>query len=167
MPGSLNDILPVPISEENEEILLDLLKRKIKGAASVGVRLLHAMEERFGPEAREVVQELIENHQFTPRQVTGEAEEDLRQFCANLDAACAGSHKWHRVIDEPDRVGYQYTQCLWADIYRELGEPDLGFVFCAGDKPAIESFNSKLGLKRTKVLMRDHEICDHIFYVKK
>ena len=39
MPGSLNDVLPEPISEENERILLDILKRKMKGAAGLGVRL--------------------------------------------------------------------------------------------------------------------------------
>ena len=167
MAGSLNDILPDPISEENEKILLDLLKRKMQGAASVGVRLLHAMEERFGPEVREVVSELVENHQFTSRPDSGEAEEDLHQFCANLDAACAGSHRWHRVIDEPDRIGYHYTRCMWAEIYRELGEPELGFVICAGDEPAVKSYNPKLGFKRTKVLMSDNEICDHVFYVKK
>jgi hypothetical protein len=39
MPGSLNDILPDPISQEDEEILLDLIKRKMKGAAGLTVWL--------------------------------------------------------------------------------------------------------------------------------
>ncbi len=101
MSGSLNDVLPEPISEENERILLDLLKRKMKGAAALGVRLLHAMEERFGPEAREVVSDMAKNLTPTPRPDTGKPEADLREFCAHLDAGCAGSHQWERVIDEP------------------------------------------------------------------
>ena len=32
MSGSLNEILPEPISPEAEEILLDHMKRKMKGA---------------------------------------------------------------------------------------------------------------------------------------
>ena len=80
MPGSLNDIFPEPIGEENEKVLLDLLKRKMKGAAGLGVRLLHAMEERFGPEAREVVREMAEHRETTPGADAGEPEADLRDF---------------------------------------------------------------------------------------
>ena len=58
MSGSLNDILPEPISEENENVLLELLKQKIRVAAALSVRLLHAMEERFGPEAHRVVRDM-------------------------------------------------------------------------------------------------------------
>ena len=36
MPGSLTDILPEPISEEGQRILLDLLKRKMRRAAAPG-----------------------------------------------------------------------------------------------------------------------------------
>ncbi len=167
MSGSLNDVLPEPISEENERILLDLLKRKMKGAAALGVRLLHAMEERFGPEAREVVNDMVRNLKPTPRPDAGEPEADLREFCAHLDTGCAGSHQWERVIDEPHRIGYEFTRCMLAEIYRELGEPLLGFVICAGDEPAIRSHNPKLAFKRTKVLMNGDEICDHVYYVEK
>ena len=167
MPGSLNDILPEPISEENEKILLDLLKQKMKGAAGLAVQLLHAMEERFGPEAREVVRDMARNIELAPRTDAGEPETDLREFCDRLDRGCAGSHRWEKVIDEPDRIGYHFTRCMWAEIYRELGEPELGLVICAGDEPAIRSHNPKLGFKRTKVLMSGDEICDHIFYVEK
>ena len=167
MSGTLNDILPEPISEENERIILELLKRKMKGAAGLAVRLLHAMEERFGPEAREVVRKMTEDRKPTPRPDAGEPEADLRSFCARLDKACVGSHKWERVIDKPDCIGYEFARCMWAEIYRELGEPELGFVICAGDEPAVKSCNPKLAFKRTKVLMNGDEICDHIFYVEK
>jgi len=167
MPGSLNDILPQPISEENEKILLDLLKRKMKGAAGLAVLLLHAMEERFGPEAREVVRDLARNRKPTPRPDTGEPGTDLREFCASLDKGCVGSHRWQRVSDEPDRIGYHYTRCMWAEIYQELGEPELGFVICAGDEPAVKSYNPKLAFKRTKVLMNGDKVCDHVFYIEK
>ncbi len=64
MPGSLSDILPQPLDEQSEEILNDLLKRKITSAAGLAVDLLHAMEERFGPEAREVVRDMAQRRQF-------------------------------------------------------------------------------------------------------
>lgn len=167
MPGSLNDILPEPISEENERVLLDLLKRKMKSASGMAVRLLHAMEERFGPQAREVVRDMIRDYRPAPRQDAGDPEADLQQFCAQLDQGCVGSHEWERVVDEPDRIGYQFTRCMWAEVYRELGEPELGFVICAGDEPAVKSYNPELGFKRTKVLVNGDPVCDHIFYVER
>ena len=121
MPGSLNELLPEPVSPESEKVILELLKRKVKSAASVGVMLLHAMEERFGAEAREVMKEMIEKRTFDPRPDPGDPQEDLQQFCADLDQACAGSHEKERVLDEPDRVQYSITRCLWAEIYNELG----------------------------------------------
>ena len=167
MPGSLNEILPEPISEESEAIILELVKRKMKGSAGLAVRLLHAMEARFGSEAREVVRDMVAVREPTPRADAGDPEDDLREFCARLDRGCVGSHRWERVIDEPDCIGYHYTRCLWAEIYRELGEPELGFFFCAGDDPAVRSYNPALGFKRTKVLMNGDAVCNHIFHVEK
>ena len=166
MPGSLNDILPEPISEESEKVLLDHLKQKMRGAAGLAVRLLHAMEERFGPEARQVVRDMAANLTPSPRADAGKPEKDLQDFCARLDRACVGSHRWERINDEPDRIAYHYTRCMWAEIYCELGEPELGFVICAGDEPAVRSYNPELGVKRTKVLMNNDDVCDHVFYVE-
>lgn len=166
MSGGLNEILAEPISEENERIVNDLVKRKMKGVASLSVRLLQAMEERFGPEAREVVRDMTANQKRKPREETGSPAADLQDFCSNLDNACIGSHEWLRVVDEPDKIGYNYTRCLWAEVYRELGEPDLGYVICAGDEPAVEAHNPQLSFERTKTLMRGDELCDHLFRIR-
>jgi len=163
--GSLSDILPHPIDRETERILQEHMKRKMAGAAWLSVRLLRAMEGRFGPEVRDVVRQMALDINVTPRPDPGQSEADLRQFCADLDRACAGSHRWERVIDEPRRVGYNYTRCMWAEVFRELGEPELGFVICAGDAPAIRAYNPKLGFERTQVLMNGDPICDHLFFV--
>ena len=165
MFGSLNEILPEPISPANEKVLLDLIKQKITWSADLAVRVLHAMEERFGPEAREVVRDMAENIKPPPRSNAGDPQADLRAFCANLDKEVVGSHQWERVIDEPDRIGYHYTRCMLAEIFQELGEPELGFLFCATDEPGVKAYNPKLGFRRTKVLMFGDELCDHIFHV--
>lgn len=166
MRGSLNEILPEPISPEAEAILLAHMKRKMKGAAGMAVRLLHAMEDRFGPEARDVVRDMAANREVTPGENPGDPKDDLQAFCNGLDRGCVGSHQWERVIDEPERIGYHYTRCMWAEVYRELGEPELGFVICAGDEPAVKSCNPKLGFKRTQVLMNGDPVCDHIFQIE-
>jgi len=166
MNGSLNDVLPEPVSKENEEAILEILKRKMKGACGLTVRLLHAMEERFGPEARQVLKDMIENREPNPRPDAGDPEKDLHDFCERLEKGCCGSHQWTRVIEEPDRIGYHFTRCMWAEIYNELGEPELGFYLCAGDEPGVKSYNPKLGFRRTKVLMDGDDVCDHIFLVE-
>jgi hypothetical protein len=44
MAGRLNDILAEPICEENEKIIEEVIKRKIKTAANVAVDVLREME---------------------------------------------------------------------------------------------------------------------------
>ena len=79
---------------------------------------------------------------------------------------CVGSHRWERVVDEPGRIGYRFTRCMWAEAFRELGEPELGLVICAGDEPMVRSYNPDLGFRRTKVLMLGDDVCDHVFLVE-
>ena len=45
MLGSLNDILPEPISPENEAVLLEFLKRKMAVSLDLAVELLRAAED--------------------------------------------------------------------------------------------------------------------------
>jgi hypothetical protein len=165
MPGSLNDILPQPISEENEQVILDMLKRKMTVALDLTVQVLNAMDKRFGPDVREVVQQMAKEQEFPPEEEIGNPEEDLCKFCSMVDHAAAGSHRWERVIDEPDRIGYHFSRCMYAEILLELGEPELGMVMCARDGPWVKSYNPKLGFRRTKTLMEGNEYCDHIFLV--
>jgi hypothetical protein len=166
MPGSLNDILPQPISQENEEVILDLLKRKMTVSLDLAVQLLKAMEERFGPEAREVLQKMANEQEFPPEDEVGNPNEDLWKFCTMIDHAAAGSHQWERVIEEEARIAYQFSRCMYAEILHELGEPELGMVMCARDGPWVKSYNPKLGFRRTKTLMEGDEMCDHIFLVE-
>ena len=167
MPGSLNEILPDPISEENEKVLLDLLKRKMTVLAEISVQLLQAMEKRFGAQARNVVREMMVNQQFPPRRSVGDSETDLQEFCAMVDQVAVGTHRWKKVVDKPDRVGYHFTRCMYAEIFRELEEPELGCILCAGDEPWVKSYNPKLAFKRTMQLMSGDEICDNTYYVEK
>jgi hypothetical protein len=166
MQGNLNDVLPEPVSEENTRYIDALIKRKATTAAGIAVRLLQAMDARFGTEARDVLREMTKNIQMDLNPQPGDPQDDLQIFCDQLDAACIGSHRWERVAEAPDRIEYNYTRCLWAEVFRELGEPDLGFLLCAGDEPAVQAFNPALGFKRTKVLMHGDDVCDHVFLVE-
>jgi hypothetical protein len=167
MPGSLNDILPEPISLENEAVILELLRRKMSVSLDLAVELLRAMEQRFGAEVREVMREMARKQEFETRSETEDPETDLQSFCAMIDRVAVGSHQWERVVNEPDRIGYCFTRCMYAEILRELEEPELGLVICARDGPWVKSFNPGLTFHRTKTLMEGNDACDHVFYVKR
>jgi len=165
MRGSLNDILPEPIGPEAEEIIRDLLKQKLKGAASRFVTVMRAMEEHFGPEAVDVARGLFGDVIPRPEEQLGTPEEDLHTYCDRLDRGCVLSHRWERIEDTRDRIAYRFTRCLWAEIYRELDAADLGRWICEGDDPSVQSYNPKLRCRQTKLLMDGDEECDHVFYV--
>lgn len=166
MAGNLNEILPDPISDADEQILLELLKRKMTVMADIAVELLHTMEKTFGPRAREVVREMINHQEFEARKNVGKPEADLRDFCAMVDKAAVGTHTWKKTEDQPCSVAYGFTRCMYAEIFRELEEPELGFMMCARDEPWVRSFNPRLAFRRTKTLMNGDEICDNTYYVE-
>lgn len=165
MTRDADELQGKPLSQELDPAFEELLRRKLRSAAMLSVRLLRAMEARFGPEARLAIGDLMRSPAAEPRREVGEPAADLRLFCERLDRGCVGTHRWTRTTDEPGRIAYRYTRCMWADIFRELGEPELGAVFCAGDEPAVKAFNPKLAFRRTKVLMQGDDCCDHVFSV--
>lgn len=165
--GSIREVLQEEISGQTEDILVSILKNKMSSCASILVKVIRALELEYGPRVTEIARNALLTHD--PRQASqvGKPEEDLHIFCQQLEKGCIGSHRWERLVDMPDRVGYRFYRCLWAQIFNELKAPDIGRWLCEGDEPAARSFNPKLGFKRTKTLMDNQGECDHVFYVKR
>ena len=166
MCGSLKSILPDPIGDESERIIEELVKRKARGMAARLVRVVRAFQERFGAEADEVLDGFAPKVNPRPAHQLGTPEQDLKTFCDRLDKGCVGSHRWTKIEDTPDRKAYSYTHCMWAEIFNELGAPDVGHWLCDGDDAAVRSCNPGLGFSRTKVLMDGDDECNHVFYVE-
>ena len=54
--------------------------------------------------------------------------------------------------------------CLWADIYREWGAEDIGYLIeCKPDFAVIAAQHPNLRLERTKTLMQGDDCCDFKF----
>jgi hypothetical protein len=66
------------------------------------------------------------------------------------------------VISDSEReLSFNVTRCRYAELYRELGVPELGPVFsCARDYALIEGFNPRIRLTRTQTLMEGAAFCD-------
>ena len=65
MAGSINDLIPEDLSPESEEKIRELVKRKMKGACGMLVRVIRLMEEHYGPDVKDIIHDAI--MQKTPR----------------------------------------------------------------------------------------------------
>jgi len=67
----------------------------------------------------------------------------------------------------PKKVSFNVTRCRYAEMYRELGIPDLGFLLsCNRDGALIEGFNPKIKFTRTQTIMAGAPFCDFRYEMK-
>jgi hypothetical protein len=64
-------------------------------------------------------------------------------------------------INEPNRLEFDVTRCRYAEMYRELGIPELGAVLsCNRDGAFCTGFNPEIALTRTRTIMEGADRCD-------
>ena len=68
----------------------------------------------------------------------------------------------YRVIEQSqDAFEFDVTGCQYAEFYKELGEPELGFLLvCSADFPTAEGFGPDIKLTRTQTIMQGASHCD-------
>ena len=60
-----------------------------------------------------------------------------------------------------DAFGIDVTKCRYAEFYKELGEPELGFLLvCSADFATAEGFGPDIKLTRTQTIMQGASHCD-------
>ena len=60
-----------------------------------------------------------------------------------------------------DTFEVDVTGCRYAEFYKELGEPELGFLLvCGSDAPFAEGLGSDMKLTRTQTIMQGASHCD-------
>ncbi|MFL5251756.1 MAG: L-2-amino-thiazoline-4-carboxylic acid hydrolase [Rhodopila sp.] len=60
-----------------------------------------------------------------------------------------------------DAAGIDVTGCRYAEFYKALGEPELGFLLvCSADFPIAEGFGTDIKLTRTQTIMQGASHCD-------
>ncbi|WOJ89229.1 L-2-amino-thiazoline-4-carboxylic acid hydrolase [Methylocapsa polymorpha] len=71
-------------------------------------------------------------------------------------------------LREADRLEFDVVRCRYAEMYRELGIPELGAVLsCNRDKAFCIGFNPNIRLTRTKTIMEGGDHCDFRYAVRK
>jgi L-2-amino-thiazoline-4-carboxylic acid hydrolase len=68
----------------------------------------------------------------------------------------------YKVIEQSqDSFAMDVTGCRYAEFYKELGEPELGFLLvCSADFDTAEGFDSDIKLTRTQTIMQGAGHCD-------
>jgi predicted ArsR family transcriptional regulator len=66
-----------------------------------------------------------------------------------------------------ERFSFNVTRCRYAELYRNLGIPELGeLLSCNRDGALIEGFNPGVKLERTQTIMGGAEYCDFRYAMK-
>jgi hypothetical protein len=60
-----------------------------------------------------------------------------------------------------DTFEIEVTRCRYAEFYKELGEPELGFLLvCTADFATAEGFGPDIKLTRTQTIMQGADHCN-------
>jgi hypothetical protein len=142
-----------------------LERRKIE--AGVLIPMVRAFQRAIGKEraseiAREVIVELARNDGAQWAQQFGGGLSGIERV-SGLWAA-GGSLGIESVGKSADRLDFNVTRCRYAEFYKELGLPELGYLFhCNRDFAMVEGFSPDLSLARTQTIMEGASHCDFRF----
>ena len=83
----------------------------------------------------------------------------MMQPCSLLSLATAVPP--HVVEQSEDAFAIDVKGCGYAEFYKALGEPELGFLLvCTADFPTAEGFGGDIELTRTQTIMQGASHCD-------
>ena len=144
---------------------------QVKIQAQVLVPLLKAFQEEFGEErANAVARKALDGWsqevgKKMSARVTGSPTEKMSKV---MDLMAAGDALDIEMLTQtPDRLEFKVTGCRYADFYKKLGVPELGFLFaCAQDYAMTQAFSPDLEFTRTQTIMQGASHCDFRYQVK-
>jgi hypothetical protein len=88
---------------------------------------------------------------------------DVGQAVASAFKAYArdGALDYDVIEQSPDAFAFDVTRCRYAEFYKELGEPELGFLLvCSADFDTADGFGGDIKLTRTQTIMQGASHCD-------
>jgi hypothetical protein len=146
--------------------------QEVKIQAQVLVPLVKTLQEELGKErASQIVRKALDG---VARQ-RGEAASPLlpgnpvEKVVAAMPFFSGGGALEVEVLKQTsDSFEFNVTGCRYAEFYKELGDPDLGFLLgCSGDFAAAEGLSPDLALERTQTIMEGADHCDFRYRLRK
>ena len=145
-----------------------LERRRIE--AGVLIPMLQAFQRAVGKEraneiAREVIAELARQDGERWAQHYGDDLPAMQKVSGVWSAG--GSLEIEPLEQSPGKLDFNVTRCRYAELYQELGLPELGYLFhCSRDFAMVEGFSRSIDLKRTQTIMQGAQHCDFRFRSK-
>lgn len=140
-----------------------LIRREIE-AAIAGPLIQGYIDELGREKALAIAAEVISKLARRSGQDLARAQggNSLAHLAEGQDQWSAGGALEREVLERTGTVyNYNIRRCKYADMYRELGLADLGFVLsCGRDAAMFQGFNPKLKLVRTQTIMEGADYCD-------
>ena len=140
--------------------------QQAKIQAQVLVPLVKALQAELGEErARQIVRKALGDlyRQFGEEFWRAKNETNLGKAIGSAFTTYARDDALHYDVIEQsqDAFAFDVTRCRYAEFYKELGEPELGFLLvCSADFDTAEGFGSDVELTRTQTIMQGASHCD-------
>jgi hypothetical protein len=139
--------------------------QQAKIQAQILVPLVKALQAELGEErANALVRKALgDTYRRYGEEFWRKKNENLGKAMASAFATYAGDDALdYRLIEQSeDAFAIDVTGCRYADFYKELGEPELGFLLvCSADYSVAEGFGSDVKLTRTQTIMQGASHCD-------
>jgi hypothetical protein len=140
--------------------------QQVKIQAQVLVPLVKALQAELGDER---ANRLVRNTLGDLYRRYGEEfwrtnnESNLGKFVASTFATYAGEDALDYTVIEQSQDAFEIdvTGCRYAEFYKALGEPELGFLLvCSADFATAEGFGPDVELTRTQTIMQGAGHCD-------
>src|SRR5262245_6280249 len=145
-----------------------LERRKIE--AGVLIPMVRAFRRAIGKErASEIAREvIIELARTAGAQWAQRCGDDLSAMEKVSGSSAAGGRPGIEPIGKSEhRLDLNGTRCQYAEFYKQLRLPELGYLFhCNRDFAMVEGFSPSLDLKRTQTIMEGASHCDFRFVRK-
>ncbi|WFU19218.1 L-2-amino-thiazoline-4-carboxylic acid hydrolase [Bradyrhizobium sp. CB3481] len=140
--------------------------QQAKIQAQVLVPLVKALQAELGEErARKLVRRTLGDlyRQFGEEFWRAKNETNLGKAIGSAFTTYARDDALHYSVIEQsqDAFAFDVTRCRYAEFYKELGEPELGFLLvCSADFDTAKGFGPDVELTRTQTIMQGASHCD-------
>ncbi len=134
--------------------------------AEVLIPFIRRLEQEIGREAahrvaRETIAEIAQQQGRHVREALG--RDDLEGFTHVKDSwsGAGGDLQIETVRQDDERLEFNVVGCRFAELYRQLGAEDLGFLLsCGRDFALSQGYSDGLVLERTQTIMQGAPYCD-------
>jgi hypothetical protein len=149
------------------------LIEQIKIQAQVLVPLVKTLQAELGEErANAIVRKALADlyRKYGDKWWRTRGARNLGEKMASaFDTFAADDALHYEVVKQtPDAFEVNVTECRYAEFYKEIGAPELGFLLtCSADFLMAEGFGTDVQLTRTQTIMQGASHCDFRYMLRK